>query len=193
MRPATQLARPPLLPRGRTATRRQPRLPVGLAQTAQGQLPHATRPRRGGAATSMTSPPRAKPFVTRCAAASSRQAPAATIAVDVIGEHHDGRWSEHDGCRCRRQDDGWSACCSVSVQSALVKPSGVEVSSLGRPVLVVERGCLREVRRSPRRLVGGNRGWWCVVSCLLCARAPSLISVHDPGWFRTGDMMFDGV
>ena len=32
------------------------------------------------------------------------------------------------------------------------------------------------------------------MSCVvLCARAPSLISVHDPGWLRTGDMMFDGV
>jgi hypothetical protein len=26
-----------------------------------------------------------------------------------------------------------------------------------------------------------------------CARAPSLISVADPGWFRAGDMMVDGV
>ena len=26
-----------------------------------------------------------------------------------------------------------------------------------------------------------------------CARAPSLISVHDPGCFRVGDMMVDGV
>ena len=27
----------------------------------------------------------------------------------------------------------------------------------------------------------------------MCARAPSLISVHDPGWLRVGDMMVDGV
>jgi hypothetical protein len=27
----------------------------------------------------------------------------------------------------------------------------------------------------------------------VCARAPSLISVHGPGWFRVGDMMVDGV
>src|SRR5215204_6412307 len=26
-----------------------------------------------------------------------------------------------------------------------------------------------------------------------CARAPSLISVHGPGWLRVGDMMGDGV
>jgi hypothetical protein len=32
----------------------------------------------------MTSPPRAKPFVTRCAAASSRQAPAATSTWTAI-------------------------------------------------------------------------------------------------------------
>ena len=28
---------------------------------------------------------------------------------------------------------------------------------------------------------------------VVCARAPSLISVHDSGWFRVGDMMVDGV
>jgi len=27
----------------------------------------------------------------------------------------------------------------------------------------------------------------------LCARAPGLTSAHDPGWFRIGDKMFDGV
>ena len=37
---------------------------VGRAQTAQTQLPHAARTRRGGPATRMTSPVRAKPFVT---------------------------------------------------------------------------------------------------------------------------------
>jgi hypothetical protein len=31
------------------------------------------------------------------------------------------------------------------------------------------------------------RGW------VLCARAPGLTSVRDPGWLRAGDMMFDGV
>jgi hypothetical protein len=30
----------------------------------------------------------------------------------------------------------------------------------------------------------------CVV--FVARAAPSLISVHDPGWFRIGDMMFDG-
>jgi hypothetical protein len=28
---------------------------------------------------------------------------------------------------------------------------------------------------------------------LVCARAPSRISVHDPGWLRGGDMMVDRV
>jgi hypothetical protein len=28
---------------------------------------------------------------------------------------------------------------------------------------------------------------------VVCARAPSLISVRDSGWFRVGDMMVDGV
>ena len=28
---------------------------------------------------------------------------------------------------------------------------------------------------------------------VVCARAPSLISVHDSGWLRVGDMMVDGV
>ena len=65
MRAATQLTRPPLLPPGRRTPRRQPRLPSGLAQTAQTQLPHAARARRGGAASRITSPPRAKPFVTQ--------------------------------------------------------------------------------------------------------------------------------
>ena len=88
-RQACQLPRPPgpTINCANTPTRAEIKLrstPVGLAQTAQAQLPHATRPRRGGAATSMTSPPRAKPFVTRCAAASSRQAPAATSTWTAI-------------------------------------------------------------------------------------------------------------
>ena len=28
---------------------------------------------------------------------------------------------------------------------------------------------------------------------VVCARAPGLVSVHDSGWFRVGDMMVDGV
>ena len=35
---------------------------------------------------------------------------------------------------------------------------------------------------------GGGGVGWCV-----CARAPSRISVRDPGWFRGGEMMVDGV
>ena len=41
------------------------------------------------------------------------------------------------------------------------------------------------------RLVGGACAW--LVVLVLCARAPGLTSVHDPGWLRAGDMMFDGV
>ena len=35
--------------------------------------------------------------------------------------------------------------------------------------------------------------WARLVVWVVCARAPSLISVHDPGWLRVGDMMVDGV
>jgi len=38
---------------------------------------------------------------------------------------------------------------------------------------------------------GGALAWWVVR--VGCARTPSLISVRDPGWFRVGDMMGDGV
>ena len=41
------------------------------------------------------------------------------------------------------------------------------------------------------RLAGGACAG--LVVRVVCARAPSLTSVHDPGWFRGGDMMFDGV
>ena len=85
MRATTQLARPPLLPRHRTAPRRQPRLPGGLTQTAQAQLPHAARTRRGGAATSMTSPPRATPFVTQM---RRGQLPASSCRHQQVDGHH---------------------------------------------------------------------------------------------------------
>ena len=39
--------------------------------------------------------------------------------------------------------------------------------------------------------VGGLRAW--LMGGLVCARAPSLISVRGPGLFRVGDMMVDGV
>jgi hypothetical protein len=42
--------------------------------------------------------------------------------------------------------------------------------------------------------VGGAR--WPRLECsavLVCARAPSLISVRGPGWLRVGNMMGDGV
>ena len=41
------------------------------------------------------------------------------------------------------------------------------------------------------RWAGGARVW--LVGRVVCARAPSLTSVRDPGWLRAGDMMFDGV
>src|SRR3954465_73301 len=43
VRAAARVARPPLLPRGGRAARRQPRMPVGRAQAAQAQLPHPAR------------------------------------------------------------------------------------------------------------------------------------------------------
>ncbi len=64
MRPTTKFTRPHLLPGGSEATRRQPCLPISGAETAQAQLPHTARTRRGGPATRMTSPVRAKPYVT---------------------------------------------------------------------------------------------------------------------------------
>ena len=86
VRAATQFARPPLLPRDRRTPRRQPRLPGGLAQTAQAQqLPHAARPRRGSAATRMTSPPRAKPFVTQM---RRGQLPASSCRHQHVDGHH---------------------------------------------------------------------------------------------------------
>ena len=39
--------------------------------------------------------------------------------------------------------------------------------------------------------MGGE--WARLGRVLWCARAPSLISVRDPGCFRVGDMMVDGV
>jgi hypothetical protein len=44
-------------------------------------------------------------------------------------------------------------------------------------------------RRRSCRPDGGAR--W--IERIVCARAPSLTSVHDPGWLRVGDKMFDGV
>jgi transposase len=64
VRPPTQLARPRLLPRDRGPAWRQPRLPRGRAQTAQAQLPHPARARRGGPAARMTAALRALPFIT---------------------------------------------------------------------------------------------------------------------------------
>ena len=43
---------------------------------------------------------------------------------------------------------------------------------------------------TPVVLVGCGRGGW---GSGVCARAPSLILVRDPGLSRVGDMMVDGV
>src|SRR4051794_19739115 len=45
--------------------------------------------------------------------------------------------------------------------------------------------------RGRARHAGGAWARWVV--WVGCARAPSLISVRDPGWLRVGDMMGDGV
>jgi hypothetical protein len=46
------------------------------------------------------------------------------------------------------------------------------------------------VVKCPRVDLGGGP-WACWIR--RCARAPGLTSVRDPGWFRVGDKMFDGV
>ena len=67
---AAQCARRPaspdrdVLPRGRGPPRREPRVPVGRAQAAQAQLPHAARARRGGTAARMTTGLCALPSLT---------------------------------------------------------------------------------------------------------------------------------
>src|ERR1700687_5891508 len=43
------------------------------------------------------------------------------------------------------------------------------------------------------RSAGRLRGAVLALESGRCARAPSLISVHGPGWLRVGDMMVDGV
>jgi hypothetical protein len=84
VRRACRQPRPRLLPPGGRAPRGQPRVPVGRAQAAQAQLPHAARARRGGAATSVKSVMRAQPSFSRCAAAGSLPAPAATPAWTAL-------------------------------------------------------------------------------------------------------------
>ena len=70
---------------GRGAARRQPRVPVGRAQAAQAQLPHAARARRGGTRTRMTFPVRAKPFInTDAPRPAPGSAPAATPAWTAL-------------------------------------------------------------------------------------------------------------
>ena len=66
------------------APRREPRVPVGRAQAAQAQLPHAARARRGGVATRVRSVMRAQPSFSRCTAAGSLPAPAATPAWTAL-------------------------------------------------------------------------------------------------------------
>ena len=79
--PAAQLPDRAYYRAGRRAARRQPRVPVGRAQAAQAQLPHAARARRGGARSPHDLPRCApSPSSHRCAAAGSRHAPAATPA-----------------------------------------------------------------------------------------------------------------
>src|ERR1019366_3235362 len=62
MRASAHLTRPPVLPRGRGPSRRQPRLPRSRAQAPHAQLPHTAPPRRGRPPTRMTLPVRAKPL-----------------------------------------------------------------------------------------------------------------------------------
>ena len=64
MRAAAHLTRPRVLPRSRGAPRREPRVPVGRAQTPQTQLSHAARTRRGGTPARMTTSLCALPSLT---------------------------------------------------------------------------------------------------------------------------------
>ena len=85
VRPAAKLTRPRLLRPGRGAARWQPRLPVDRAQTAQAQLPHAARARRGGPATRMTSAVRAKPSLTQM---RRGQLPPSSCRHHKVDGHH---------------------------------------------------------------------------------------------------------
>ena len=85
VRAAAGLARLRLLPGGSQATGRQPRVPVDRAQTAQAQPPHAARTRRGGPATRMTSPVRAKPSFTEM---RRGQLPPSSCRHPQVGGHH---------------------------------------------------------------------------------------------------------
>jgi hypothetical protein len=67
-------------------------------------------------------------------------------------------------------------------------------------VLVVADGSLSVHGPGVKRGIWFERGnCWAVggacgrLAVRVCARAPSLISVRGPGWFRVGDMMVDGV
>ena len=88
---AAQCARRPNSPdhtyyqRGSGAAGRQPRLPVSRAQTAQAQLPHAARTRRGGPATRMTSAG-ARQALTHTDA--PRPAPAKLLPPPQVDGHH---------------------------------------------------------------------------------------------------------
>src|SRR5450755_2638248 len=85
VRPTAKLTRPRLLRPGRGAARWQPRLPVDRAQTAQAQLPHAARARRGGPATRMTSAVRAKPSFTQM---RRGQLPPSSCRHHKVDGHH---------------------------------------------------------------------------------------------------------
>jgi hypothetical protein len=83
----------------------------------------------------------------------------------------------------------------------LLKPFATTIGQLictqivdrGRPLLATTLLLLLLLicARVQRQAGGGAWGW--LVVRVGCARTPSLISVHDPGWLRVGDMMVGGV
>ncbi len=84
MRISRQLARPRLLPADRPAPGTQPRLPGDCPQAAQAQLPHPSRPRRGGAFARMRSVVRAKPSITPMHSGQLLPRPCRHVHVDGL-------------------------------------------------------------------------------------------------------------
>jgi hypothetical protein len=79
-------------------------------------------------------------------------------------------------------------CCRGALPAGGVprRARPLSLTCAGPPRQAQGPGCRGELR-----LAGGSCAR--LVVRIVCARAPSLTSVHDPGWLRAGDMMCDGV
>ena len=103
--------------------------------------------------------------------------------------------------RCRPSQDGYRA--RPRVPGRRPRPAGACVSQAGGSGLASPRAAPPYLCRDPASSAGsgvvGVELRWAgdarvrLVVRVVCARAPSLTSVHDPGWLRAGDMMFDGM